>query len=181
MTDKKIILILLLFSVYIFLIKPLNSSFPVKVFELKHIEKAIAKEKFIKKEAKKIEKLYPKEINKIKTNKKLFFPSNISTSSAMSNMQKMIKGIAIKDGLRVVNINWGVAENKKGYIILPISFVVIGYPNNILLFTKNVLSLNKIMKFSIYSTSRYRGKLSLKAVIVGFKINTTQMKKKENE
>ncbi len=175
MSDKKLLIILILLAIYIFFVNPLNSKLKMKMFELRNIEKYIAKEKFIENKAKEIKKTYPQAMQKIRKNQQLFFPENISTSSAMSYMQKTIKNLALKEGLNIINMHWGVAENKNNYDSLPISFTMKGYPNQIFLFIKDILSLKKLIKFNIYSTSAYRDKILIRAVVSGFKI------KKENQ
>ncbi len=176
MTDKKILTILLLLAFYIFVVSPLNSSLKMELFELRHLEKAIAKEKFIAKKSEEIKKLYPDAIKKIKKNNSLFFKGSLSNSSAMSSLQNMIKNSAGISGVQVVNMTWGVAVDKKGYTTLPISFLVRGYPNSVFSFVKNMLSLKKFLIFSMFSTSRFRDKLVLRAVVVGFKIKEEKAK-----
>jgi len=174
MTDKKLLTILLLLAFYIFLVNPLNSKLQMKTFELKHLEKAIAKEKFIEKKSKQIEKLYPEALKKIERNKKLFFEGAVSVSSSMSSMQKIIKNEARNNGLQVVSMNWGIAQDRGGYTVLPISFVVRGAPDRVFSFVKNILSLDKLIRFSMYSTIKFKDIIALRAVVVGFKIKTTK-------
>ncbi len=178
MTDKKLLTILLLLAFYIFVVNPLNSKLQMKTFELRHLEKAIAKEKFIEKKSKEIEKLYPEALKRIEKNKKLFFKGGVSVSSSMSLLQKIIKNVARNSGLQVVSMNWGVAQDRKEYIVLPISFVVRGSPNRVFYFVKNILSLDKLIRFSAYSTSKFNNIIALRAVVVGFKIKTIQSGKK---
>ncbi len=178
MTDKKLLTVLLLLAFYIFVVNPLNSKLQMKTFELKHLEKAIAKEKFIEKKSKEIEKLYPEALKRIEKNKKLFFNGGVSVSSSMSLLQKIIKNVARSSGLQVVSMNWGVAQDKKEYIVLPISFVVRGTPNRVFSFVKNVLSLDKLIRFSMYSTTKFNNIIALRAVVIGFKIKTAKNGKK---
>lgn len=179
MKDKKLLSILFLLAIYVFLANPLISRMDEKVIELRRIERLIAKEKFIQSQAKKINDIYPREKKIIELNKKMFFSDKLSTSSAMGNMQSVIKSFAKENSLQVLSINWADPEEKDGYIKLPISFTVKGYPDGIFNFTKEILSFKKLMRFSVYSISRYRDKLILKAIIVGFKLKGLKKKNVE--
>ncbi len=170
MTDKKLLIILLLLAAYIFVVKPLNTSLKTKIFELRNLEKSIAKEKFIEKKAPQIKKLYPLYMKRAKKNDSLFFLENTSVSTSMSNMQKMLKRAIKTNDLISVSMNWGVAEKKDSYQVLPISFIVRGYPNQISGFIKSVLTSHKLFRFITYSVSKYRKKIVVRATVVGFKL-----------
>jgi len=176
MSDKKVLTILVFLAMYVFISVPLKSKLETNVSILRNIERSIAKEKFIEQKSKDIKKLYPKAIQKIKKDTSMFFTEDVSTSSAMSSVQKMIELIAKRNSLRVMNINWGAAIKINGYIKLPISFTLKGYSKNIFLFTRDVLSLKKILKFSIYSTTKYKNEILVRAVVVGFKIQPNETK-----
>lgn len=170
MTDKKLLIILFLLAAHIFIVKPFNLRLETKTFELRNLEKSIAKEKFIEKKSLKIKKLYPQYMKTVKRNNSLFFKQNTSVSASMSNMQKMLKRAIKTNDLISVNMNWGVAEKKDGYQVLPISFIVRGYPNQISGFIKSVLTSHKLFRFITYSVSKYRKKIAVRATVVGFKL-----------
>ncbi len=170
MIDKRLLIIILLLAIYSIVINPLNSQSEFKKMELKNISKSIAKEKFIAKKTEEIKKAYAANQLIVKENKALFFPADTPTSTDMSKFQQIIKRIAEKNGMQIINVNWGAVVKKTGYYILPISFQIRCYPNQLEQFIKEILSSNRLVRFKTFSVSKYRKQLIINAVVVGFKI-----------
>jgi len=168
--DRKLLIILVLLSIYVFWGKPMQSKLSDKTFELRQTERLLAKEIFIQKKSKEIEKIYPAEIKKIEENKRLFFSDKISTSSAMSLMQKRLKRNAKISGVDIVNLNWGTPEYKKGYTSLPISLTIVGYPSQIFSFVRYTVFSDKLFRFLICNTFKRKDKIGVNMIVLGFKL-----------
>jgi len=150
MNDKKLLIILVLLSIYILVVRPMNSKLQEKGFLLRNTERLIEKENFINKESKKIEATFPKYIKIINKNNSYFFPKNMSKAEAMGIIQKIIKEAASYADLEAKNISWDASIDKKYYEVLPISIIVIG--------------------FYSFSLMRYGNNISVNAIVSGFKL-----------
>ena len=168
--DKKLLIIVVLLALYVMWIKPLNQQAQLVRYQLAAIDKSIAKEKFIAKQAKEIEKLYPQYMKISKQNKELLFPSDISASTALSSIQQYIKKASKRNKMQLVRINWGDEEDKDGYSVLPMSFTVKGYPSQLDAFLRDLFNFNKLLKFESASISAYSYKISFNAIIKCFKL-----------
>ncbi len=178
MSDKKILAILALLALYVFMVKPLSEKIYLKKFELKNIEKAIVKEKFINKKSSEIKKIYPLQIKTISNNKKLLFSSKISTSSAMSKMQEILNNMAKKNNIKITGMNWAEAIDKGGYLKLPITFLAKGNPEDISSFIKDITSSDKLFRFKMFSISRNNNALSINTTVECFKMKGDKEKHK---
>lgn len=169
--SKKDILLIVVFAVYVFISHPLSSKIDENFVKIKILQKSIDKEKFINKEKTKILKIYPKAKRNIKLNKSLFFPSNRSNSFCMNAIQRDLKKIASRTGVSLKNINWGTISDKGNYIVLPISFSIVGYPDEVFDFIEGVNSSKKLIRFFMISTYIYRKtKMGVEGIVVGYKI-----------
>ena len=173
MNDKKLLVILILLSIYIWGVKPLLNKMDYGITQLKYLRRSISKEKFINQKLNRIEKLYPKYMNVADKDSALFFSSKVSASEVMSEMQGFIKSTATRSGVQLLRINWGNEMNKKGYSVLPISLSVKGYPYQIDNFLKDLYSFKKLIRFESVTVmaSTYSSKPSLNAIVKCFKLN----------
>ena len=176
MADKRLLLILVLLAIYIFGVKPYVDKIPFEMLMLKHLRKAISEEEFIKEKSRDIEKLFPKYIKVSRENRKLFFSPNTPASAAMSNIQAFIKKTSLHDGMQLIRVNWGLKEDKDGYVVLPISMTVKGYPSQLGKFLKDLTKFQKLLKFETVSVSAsaFSSKLSVTAIIRCYKLKGKQ-------
>ncbi len=175
--DRRLIIITLLLGIYVFAVKPLNNKTQIKLFELRNIEKAIAKEKFVEKQAEKIKRIYPLQMKVARKNQERFFAYGVSTSSAMSMIQSIISKQAKTNAIKLTNINWGVTEDMGDYIRLPIVFSMTGYPDGVSKFIRAILSQKKLLRFKMFSVSKTAATLTktnrmliVRGVIIGYKL-----------
>ncbi len=169
--DKKLMIIVVLLALYVIWIKPLNQKAQFIRFQIAATDKAIAKEKFISKQAKKIKKLYPIYEKTDKENKRIFFSLVTPVSTAMSKLQQSLKRAAKAVGIKITSLNWGEPIKKDGYLKLPLSFTLNGRPEQVSFFLERIADSKKLMRFEEITISKYsKNRLRFNAIVFGFKL-----------
>jgi len=166
-------LLALLFVILVFITygEPAKEDMENLKEELLLLNTRISKENdILKKKRKLIEELKRQKEVALKNEKKLF-PADVNDSIALGEIQSFVKKIARDSGMDFVSSNWGEPVEKEGYVKLPISFILRGYPENVDEFLRKLYSYDRLLRIERITIGKFKKeKLVLNFVISAFKM-----------